>query len=456
MPVEERNSTEVRTTVSTQESLEFFVNSSSFNSTAAEEAVRAQVCSNTIQCSVSVIISTIGRRQLTAVLNGTKYDVVVNRSYSYILVNDSGGSNTPTLPPVSCNLAVAVEAATEVNTDCDNYILEGLEATVELVIQGKTELSGVDEAILSESLRTEVSTGLNVTKDSLTVKQVQFAPPPPPPSSPPPATPPVAASASGDLHVHHAGGGSFDFRGPLDGAVCNLFQARGASLNAEFTFANFTLAPEDPRALRVLEVHGSFLTAAFIKFATVLEGEIAYVLVTFSAGDIKRAHVMVKMGQHTLLDTQVGSTSERLAFGDVSVGMGFVFPASTKLTLSNSYWSFTLTPGTYRNSINGARRTRIDVAVTALQDPLAERVAPHGLIGQGFDGLYMEGKKDNYVPDEDGIFATYAQGEGAVEGTASDYLIDAKDPFSTVFKFGRFDAIAAPPRDSEGIGKMSA
>ena len=68
----------------------------------------------------------------------------------------------------------------------------------------------------------------------------------------------------------------------------------------------------------------------------------------------------------------------------------------------------------------------------------------------------QEGKKDNYAPNEDGIFATYAQGEGAVEGTASDYLIDAKDPFSTLFKFGRFDAIAAPPRDSQGIGKISA
>ena len=83
--------------------------------------------------------------------------------------------------------------------------------------------------------------------------------------------------------------------------------------------------------------------------------------------------------------------------------------------------------------------------MVALTDPLVALVAPHGLLGQGFDGLHIDGKMDNYVPDERGVFTTYAQGEGAIEGSVEDYIVDR--PFSTDFKFGRFDAATALPRD---------
>ena len=51
------------------------------------------------------------------------------------------------------------------------------------------------------------------------------------------------------------------------------------------------------------------------------------------------------------------------------------------------------------------------------------------------------------MPDAQGVFATSAQGEGAIEGVVGDYVVDSEDPFSTKFKFGRFDATAAAPRD---------
>ena len=55
--------------------------------------------------------------------------------------------------------------------------------------------------------------------------------------------------------------------------------------------------------------------------------------------------------------------------------------------------------------------------MVALTDPLAARVAPHGLLGQEFDGLHIDGKRDDYVPDAEGIFTTSAQAEGAIEGS---------------------------------------
>ena len=49
------------------------------------------------------------------------------------------------------------------------------------------------------------------------------------------------------------------------------------------------------------------------------------------------------------------------------------------------------------------------------------------------------------------MFVTSANGEGAIEGTPKDYSIDPKDPFSTHFKFGRFNAAKAAPRNTSGL-----
>ena len=38
-------------------------------------------------------------------------------------------------------------------------------------------------------------------------------------------------------------------------------------------------------------------------------------------------------------------------------------------------------------------------------------------------------------------------GEGAIEGVAEEYEMDANNPFSTEFKYSRFHATSARPRD---------
>jgi hypothetical protein len=258
----------------------------------------------------------------------------------------------------------------------------------------------------------------------------------------------AGGTATGDLHIHHAGGGSTDVKG-LDGKVLNLHQAANASLNARFTFANFTLAPEDPRSVNVLEVHGSHLTDAYATFQTDYEGVPALVRVGFGGDRPRKARVVVSNAASGVelrdFDLWVGKEDGELAVGRVKIQVKPAVPVA--VVLSNDKWEYTLVPGTYRTVGNDARHARIDVSVAALADPLAAKVAPHGLLGQGFDGLRIEGSKDNYVPDAHGIFVTSAQGEGAIEGTVSDYVVDRADPFSTDFKFSRFGAATAPPRD---------
>ena len=80
-------------------------------------------------------------------------------------------------------------------------------------------------------------------------------------------------------------------------------------------------------------------------------------------------------------------------------------------------------------------RWYLDVSFVALDNTMPA-VAPHGLIGQSFDGSKMtvHGKRDNYGRGRK--FKTSAQGEGAIEGTYEDYIVAG--PFATSFKFSRF------------------
>lgn len=99
----------------------------------------------------------------------------------------------------------------------------------------------------------------------------------------------------------------------------------------------------------------------------------------------------------------------------------------------------------------GADDPRTDAALLAAHGaPRLEWVAPHGLMGQSWDGddLAVDGALDDYHRDEPSpaVVTTAAMAEGAIEGAASDYRLAS--PFATTFKFSRFDATAhVPPRD---------
>jgi len=254
-----------------------------------------------------------------------------------------------------------------------------------------------------------------------------------------------------------------DVRG-IDGAVLNMHQAANMSINARFTYTNFSLPAADRRSLKVREVQGSHLTAAYVTARTNLGGLPALVLVKYApphvhglAGDVQslEAHVLVKdeRTQQTLASTRVAHDRGSVVVGDVSVEMREATPI--ELVVSNTHWRYAIAPGTFRtvttDDLLGPPHNRVDIAITALTDPLVAAVAPHGIIGQGFDGKHIDGKKDSYLPEDNGIFRTYAQGEGGIEGTIHDYVIDQDNSFSTKFKFNRFDRVAAPSRDTSKL-----
>jgi hypothetical protein len=64
-------------------------------------------------------------------------------------------------------------------------------------------------------------------------------------------------------------------------------------------------------------------------------------------------------------------------------------------------------------------------------------IAPHGTIGQSFDGssIAVGGKVDKYGFGLE--MTTSAQAEGAIEGVFTDHKVDS--PFSTTFKYSHFD-----------------
>ena len=110
------------------------------------------------------------------------------------------------------------------------------------------------------------------------------------------------------------------------------------------------------------------------------------------------------------------------------------------------------------------RKRQIDLSLVPLRDPLAPNpqtgrvVAPHGLIGQSFDGdaIAVDGKKDRYrelwwrqTSFKSKEITTEAQGEGAIEGSADDYKID--DPFGHTFKYSRCSAFEAAPRSVSAL-----
>merc|ERR1719198_230177 len=78
------------------------------------------------------------------------------------------------------------------------------------------------------------------------------------------------------------------------------------------------------------------------------------------------------------------------------------------------------------------------------------RIAPHGIVGQSFDGslIAVSGKQDKYGDAPE--FTTTAQAEGAIEGNFTEYIMPS--PFATSFKYARFDATGTvAPRDVSAL-----
>merc|ERR1712113_309180 len=122
------------------------------------------------------------------------------------------------------------------------------------------------------------------------------------------------------------------------------------------------------------------------------------------------------------------------------------------LSVEDSAWNITITPGSYR-LVTGILKRRVDVSIFPLPAAATNPVAPHGIIGQSLhDKFAVHGKVDDYIPNTLGEFTTSAQGEGAIEGEIDNYEI-VGDPFSTSFKFSRFDSASRASYKAASLSK---
>ena len=100
-------------------------------------------------------------------------------------------------------------------------------------------------------------------------------------------------------------------------------------------------------------------------------------------------------------------------------------------------------PSAFPNAVLSRGKALLDVQLNPLYDADHDAVAPHGLIGQSWDGdgVGFDGAQDGYTTTE---VTTKAMAEGAIEGTAADYEVE--DTSATTFKYSCFDAVAATAR----------
>jgi len=124
------------------------------------------------------------------------------------------------------------------------------------------------------------------------------------------------------------------------------------------------------------------------------------------------------------------------------------------LQVNDGRWKLTANSRDFPNSEANIGKRLLQVKIDALYDADSDVTAPHGIIGQSYDGdgKALSGAQDDYhVAKEE--MSTSAQAEGAIEGHYSEYKM--RSPFSTQFKYSRFDVNKAPHRDVLTLAKTA-
>jgi len=250
-----------------------------------------------------------------------------------------------------------------------------------------------------------------------------------------PSAPPAIATGSGDPHIVGAHGDKFDFKGEHN-ALYNMFSAHGFAVNARFV--------QDVYSLGDKEVHGSFITEAYVSVQ--LPGQ-DMVHIGYNATRPNVALLTVGRRQ-TVLSISPFNVNEMsidmYELDGLRVELSKSHMHDATLLVKNGLWQATFKAHLYPFSTDNHEKKRLDLSFSQLDKNAAAKVAPHGLVGQTFDGdkIAVDGAQDDYSGK---VVVTKAMGEGAIEGTASDYTV--KSPYSTEFVYSRFSAEAAIPRD---------
>lgn len=249
------------------------------------------------------------------------------------------------------------------------------------------------------------------------------------------SSPGYSASSNGDPHLSRADGYRLDMRG-RDGKDYNLLSARNYSLAVRTTESHFMQKHSTQR------VNGTHFTRAGFVARTNTTGKLVTALLT---ADITPwfypiTYVTVDGGKPIKLSP---TKQKSVVVEDVSV----TILTGSKVSVRGAAWEVTATRRTLYKPLAGSKtRNYLDFAI---RRTTTRAIAAHGIIGQSFDPRHRitkDGRLDDYSSAE---VTTVAQGEGALEGVYTDYMVDS--PLSTSFKFSLFDvaASAALPRIGE-------
>lgn len=235
-----------------------------------------------------------------------------------------------------------------------------------------------------------------------------------------------------DPHLHFAHGGRADFRGEHN-AVFNFLSARNVSLNVRTTQADFHWAKR--------LVHGTKLEMVYLNVRTLLGHT---VLVSFNSSSPHQAAIKTSTDARSKWSTQFLLPGEDYSHDNIRAHLS----TDKKLVLTVAEkWEMVATRSPFPFGKLNRNQSLLDVSIKALYDADHDVVAPHGIVGQSFDGddTAIDGARDSRSGDEG---TTSAQAEGAIEGSMTDYKIHGNDPFSPSFTFSRFDLTAASPRNT--------
>jgi len=230
----------------------------------------------------------------------------------------------------------------------------------------------------------------------------------------------------GDPHFISAHGDNFDFKGK-NNTVYNMLSHANISANALFRHADFHMGGKRHKL-----VHGSYMHELYATVKT-SKGSELHVLYAASQAMVARINVVGK--EYTL-----SAGPEPFKMDDVVVTL-----KDRTIQVATPMWTIQATSRVNPQVLSG-QRTFLSVSVSPHFDADHALVAPHGLLGQAYDGdtVKVQGATDSYARNET---TTSAMGEGAIEGVAKDYEITG-DKFATAFAFSRFGKTSAAPRDA--------
>jgi len=260
----------------------------------------------------------------------------------------------------------------------------------------------------------------------------------------------TSCTACSDPHLALAHGGRADFKGEHN-AWYSMLSARNVSFSALFQHDDF----KNPHKL----VHGSAMKSAAWVLRTNVTGTIVTVEYNATASSSTRALVRVagnEAGQWVthggrpfkIENVKVELKEKKLSGAGINTkGKAW---HGTALIVTSGNWQTNVWSKPYPNAAANPGKALLNIQLEPLYDADTDPVAPHGLVGQSWDGdgLATDGLLDDYTSSE---VTTQAMGEGAIEGKAADYRL--KHKFATHFKFDRFDATAARHRDVSKIDR---